>query len=69
MENNEISYLKMQGEFTTPLTAEMLDDVKERVTNYVSGKLKAKVSFVTRTEYNENTKEVTHTDDEMEEER
>lgn len=69
MENNEINYLKMQGEFTTPLTAEMLDDVKERVTNYVSGKLKAEVSFVTRAEYDENTKEVIHTEDEMEEER
>lgn len=69
MENNEIRYLKMQGEFTTPLTAEILDDVKERVTNYVSGKLKAEVSFVTRAEYDENTKEVIHTEDEIEEER
>ena len=43
--------------------------VKERVTNYVSGKLKAEVSFVTRAEYDENTKEVIHTEDEIEEER
>lgn len=69
METNEIRYLKIHEKFTTPLTEEMLETEKERVINYVSGKLEAKVSYITKEEYDKNAKEMTHANDEMEEER
>lgn len=69
METNEIRYLKIHEKFTTPLTEEMLETEKERVINYVSGKLEAKVSYITKEEYDEKAKEITHANDEMEEER